>query len=249
MQKRIPNVKAIVTDIEGTTSSISFVHKILFPYAQQVLEDLKAAGLNQISEFAKHLAVEDSVLEKIFAQIEGEDCSAKLDYLLNCIEQDIKFPPLKELQGHIWQRGYEAEAYRGHVYEDAYKSMLEWHRAGLDLYVYSSGSIKAQKLLFKYSDFGDICFLFKDHFDTSSGPKKEAKSYKNIVKAIDKYKAEEILFLSDVEEELMAAAEAGLEVLKLVREMAPDAELPVSKFSQLQNFNQVTSVIVPESMV
>ncbi len=140
-------IKAIVTDIEGTTSSISFVHEVLFPYAREHMADYlrKNDRLSAVRE--QMIAVATVVGRPLFDD-------EVINELLGWIEQDKKYTPLKALQGIIWRAGYESGAYQGHIYEDAYRELKVWHAPGIPLYVYSSGSIKAQKLLFSYTTIG-----------------------------------------------------------------------------------------------
>lgn len=204
-------IKAIVTDIEGTTSSISFVKDVLFPYAAQQLP-------GYVRQHVTEPAVRDAL--QATAQLSGivsMDTEALIQQLLEWIREDKKITPLKALQGLVWQYGYEQGAYRAHIYPDAVQKLREWHAQGLPLYVYSSGSIHAQKLFFKYSEAGDLTPLFRDYFDTTTGPKQEADSYRKIANSIG-LPARELLFLSDIEGELNAAKVAGLYTCWLVRE-------------------------------
>lgn len=204
-------IRAIVTDIEGTTGSIAFVHEVLFPYARRHLGDFIRQHGNEpvVAEqvdAVRHLADEpEADLERVIAILEG------------WIDDDRKVTPLKALQGLVWERGYRNGDFTGHVYPDAVDGLKRWHQAGIALYVYSSGSVQAQKLLFGHSDAGDLTPLFTGYFDTTTGPKREMASYRRIVEVIGE-PAESVLFLSDVVAELDAAAEAGLRTVQLVRE-------------------------------
>ena len=195
-------VRAILTDIEGTTSSIDFVTRTLFPYARAALPAYVAAH----AEAAKPL------LDEVRAAEPGDPVAT----LQRWIDEDRKATPLKTLQGWIWAQGYAAGAFKGHVYRDAAEALRRWHGAGYRLYVYSSGSVEAQKLIFSHSDQGDLSPLFSGWFDTTSGPKREAASYVRIVQAIGE-PADAVLFLSDVQAELDAAAAAGLRTLLIDR--------------------------------
>ncbi len=203
-------VSAIVTDIEGTTSSIDFVHEVLFPYARKHLPAF-------VREAAADEAVE-KLLDDARAEAGEEDADVErvIDILLSWIDEDRKATPLKSLQGRIWQHGYASGAFTGHVYDDAVRNLRKWRDAGIDLYVYSSGSVTAQKLLFGYSDAGDLTPLFCGYFDTKVGHKRESGSYSRIAESIAVPVAD-ILFLSDVVEELDAAATAGMRTCQLVR--------------------------------
>lgn len=208
-------IKAIVTDIEGTTSSLSFVKDVLFPYARAHLPDFVAAHgddpkVKQLLDDAGQLLGGKPNRETLIAGF------------IEWIDADQKITPLKSLQGLIWLEGYRNGDFTGHVYQDAERNLKAWHGQGYKLYVYSSGSVQAQKLLFGYSDFGDLTPLFSGYFDTHIGGKREAESYRNIAAELG-LPAEQILFLSDIKEELDAARLSGFATCWLVREQTPDA--------------------------
>lgn len=204
-------IKAILTDIEGTTSAVSFVFDVLFPYAARHLPGF-------VSEHAAEPAVAEQ-LEAVRRESGEPEASVErvVAILLEWIAEDRKATPLKALQGMVWEQGYRAGQLKGHVYHDAVEALRRWHAEGYRLYVYSSGSIQAQKLIFGCSEAGDLSPLFSGYFDTTSGPKREAGSYRRIVEAIG-LPAEEVLFLSDMVQELDAAREAGLPTIGLARE-------------------------------
>ncbi len=204
-------VKAIVTDIEGTTSSIDFVHQVLFPYASEQLPDF----VRKSQSAPEIIPTLDAVRAE--AGETGADTERVIDILLRWIDEDRKVTALKALQGLIWKHGYESGAFTGHMYEDAVSNLRRWAAANIDLYVYSSGSVGAQKLLFGYSDAGDLTPLFRGYFDTNIGHKRESGSYRCIAEESGR-PAAEILFLSDVAEELDAAADAGMQTFQLVRD-------------------------------
>ncbi len=207
--------RAVVTDIEGTTSSIAFVKEVLFPYARQHLMDFIRRHHDDPG-VAPHL-------NEVRAMLGGEaDLEAIGRQLLRWIDEDRKITPLKALQGLIWEEGYRSGAYRAHVYEDAAAALRHWHEQGLRLYVYSSGSVHAQKLFFAHTTAGDLTPLFSGYFDTTVGPKAAPASYQRIAREIG-LAPEEILFLSDVEGELDAARRAGMDTCWLVRDAVPDA--------------------------
>jgi enolase-phosphatase E1 len=204
-------IKAILTDIEGTTSAVSFVFDVLFPYAARHLPD-----------FVRQHATRADVAEQLDAvrrdsDEPGAEVERVIEILLGWIAEDRKATPLKALQGMVWEQGYQAGQLKGHVYPDAVEALQRWHRQGFQLFVYSSGSIQAQKLIFGCSEAGDLSPLFKGYFDTTSGPKREAQSYRRITQAIG-LEASQILFLSDVVEELDAAREAGMATCGLARQ-------------------------------
>jgi len=205
------SIKAVVTDIEGTTSSISFVHDVLFPYASRKLTDFVHAHQDQVD-------VRQLLLETRNEAGEPEaDIDRTIEILLQWIQQDRKATPLKALQGLIWEQGFKNGDFTGHIYEDAARNLQAWHESGIELYIYSSGSVYAQQLLFGHSDAGNLLHLFKGYFDTNIGHKREVASYQAIAESTG-LPAEQILFLSDIVEELDAARDAGMQTIQLVRD-------------------------------
>lgn len=221
-------IQAIVTDIEGTTSSLSFVKDELFPYARA-----------RIHDYLLHHADEPAVREIIrdVGRIVGRHLTDNEagEQLIRWIDEDKKITPLKALQGMIWEAGYRSRDFQGHVYDDAVRALKAWKNQGIGLYVFSSGSVHAQKLLFGYSAFGDMTPLFSGYFDTTVGPKREAEAYQRIAAEIGT-PAAEILFLSDIREELDAARAAGMRTYWLVR----DGDLPINSHPIARDFNSIT---------
>lgn len=222
-------IKAIVTDIEGTTSSLSFVKDVLFPYARSRMPAF-IHDHEQDPRVAPHL---DAVRR------ESGDPSLSLngvvEQLLTWIDQDRKATSLKALQGMIWENGYSRGDFKGHIYADAVDVLRNWQARGLSLYVYSSGSVLAQKLLFAHTGFGDLTRLFDGYFDTTVGGKLDTDSYHAIAEAIG-VSPNEILFLSDVRAELDSAAKAGYQTVWLVRDELPD---PQAAHRQARDFHEV----------
>lgn len=202
--------QAILTDIEGTTTSLSFVHDVLFPYARSALPDFIRSHY--------HNADVKELLDTLRDQ-QGRYLNEQqiVDLLLYWMSEDRKDTVLKALQGMIWKSGYEQGAFTGHLYEDAVRNLRDWHDRGLVLAIFSSGSVAAQKLLFGYSDYGDLTPLFSYFFDTRVGAKREAGAYTTIAGAMN-LPAGEIQFLSDVVEELNAARAAGMRTTQLIRD-------------------------------
>ena len=221
-------IKAIVTDIEGTTSSLSFVKEVLFPYARQHLPAFVTAHQNDVA--VKVLL--DDARQTVAAEL---DTPALIDQFIDWIDSDQKITALKSLQGLIWEAGYQQGDFKGHIYEDATRCLKAWHQQGLALYVYSSGSVQAQKLLFGFSEAGDLTPLFSGYFDTHIGGKREVASYQNIIDALQ-LPAEQIVFLSDIREELDAARQAGLQTVWLVRDQAID---PQAEHQQANDFDAI----------
>ncbi|ARU88210.1 acireductone synthase [Pseudomonas sp. M30-35] len=204
-------IKAILTDIEGTTSAVSFVFDVLFPFAAKHLPDF-------VVQHAQDPAVAEQLQAVRVEAGEGDaDTVRVIDILLEWIAADRKATPLKTLQGMVWAQGYASGQLKGHVYPDAVEALRRWHQAGYALYVYSSGSIQAQQLIFGCSEVGDLRPLFSGYFDTTSGLKREVGSYQNITRAIG-LSADEIVFLSDIVEELDAAQQAGMQTIGIARE-------------------------------
>jgi enolase-phosphatase E1 len=196
---------AVLTDIEGTTTPIAFVHRTLFPFARARLPDFLAAH-------AANGAVA-AIVEEVRAMAPDRP---PLETLLGWMDQDAKVTPLKELQGLIWREGYAAGTLHAELYLDVPPRLRAWHAAGVRLAVYSSGSVEAQKQLFAHTRAGDLTALCDGFFDTRIGGKREADSYRAIAGQMA-LPGGAILFLSDVEAELDAAASAGLLTCQLVR--------------------------------
>ena len=203
-------IQAILTDIEGTTSSISFVKDVLFPYARKRLPAFvethadEAEVQHWLHEAAKEAGLVSATQQEI------------IELLIGWIDADRKSTALKALQGMIWKAGYEDGEYRAHVYPEVPARLRAWHAQRKRIYVYSSGSVPAQRLLFAHTDAGDLTPLLSGYFDTETGPKRDAESYRRIAAAIG-VPAGAILFLSDIAEELDAARAAGMQTILLAR--------------------------------
>ena len=207
---------------------MSFVHDELFPYARQ-----------HIAEFVRHHAQDPAVgaLLNDVCQEVGEDLSldGMIEQLQDWMKEDKKITPLKALQGMIWQEAYTDGAFTGHVYKDAVEHLKKWHAQGILLYVFSSGTVKAQQLLFGFSDAGDLTSLFQGYFDTRMGNKRENLAYHAIAKEIDLSTAD-ILFLSDIKEELDAAKSTGMQTVWLLRDGEPDVS---AVHQQVRDFSEI----------
>ncbi len=201
--------RAILTDIEGTTSSISFVRDVLFPYARRALPAFVAehGARPDVRQWLDAVATEAGGLCQDGMIVET---------LQGWIDQDRKHTALKALQGMVWEAGYRNADFTAPIYPDAAQALQRWHALGLPLHVYSSGSVPAQKLFFGHSDAGDLTGLFSGWYDTEIGGKREAASYTRIATAIG-LAPREVLFLSDVVEELDAAREAGMHTVLVDR--------------------------------
>jgi enolase-phosphatase E1 len=223
-------VKAVVTDIEGTTSSLSFVKDVLFPYSRQRMGEF----IRQHGADPKVRELVNAVCETVGSALTDEQVITQLEHW---IDEDKKITPLKALQGMIWEAGYRNGDFKGHIYEDAVHNLRKWRERGLDLYVFSSGSVYAQKLLFGHTEFGDLTSLFSGYFDTNVGSKSDVSAYKKITETIG-FQAQEILFLSDIEQELDAAQQAGMQVVQLVRDSAIEKR---AKYQTVASFDDINT--------
>ncbi len=214
-----PAVRGILLDIEGTTSSISFVHDVMFPYVLQRLD----AFLHERWQCADLQATCQQIAQDAAGRVGQSDASGQLDPVQIAAEVrqlmagDVKATGLKALQGLIWEGGFHSGELVAHVYPDVLPAIERWRQAGIDVRIYSSGSIAAQKLFFGHvANRGDCLSLFSGHYDTTSGGKKESDSYARI--ADDWQLAPtSILFVSDIAGELQAAQQAGLQTRASVR--------------------------------
>ncbi len=221
-------IQAIVTDIEGTTTPIRFVTETLYPYARQRIpgylhehgDDPQVQGIiDEVREASGHDLDQDGVIAQLLAWMGA----------------DRKVAPLKDLQGMLWAQGYRDGELITDLYEDAARHLRAWHAQGLRLYVFSSGSAQAQTLIFSHTRHGDLSPLFSGWFDTRIGHKREAGAYRAIARAIGLDPAQ-ILFLSDVRQELDAAREAGMHTTWLARDHLPPG--PVAH-RRVRNFDDI----------
>lgn len=232
--------KCILLDIEGTTTPIDFVHKTLFPFAQEKMDSYVSENFKLLKTEIEQLKIEytKDFSNQIYGKSFDENSSKSVaEYLKYLIEIDRKSTPLKTIQGHIWQAGYESGELKSEMFADVLKAFERWYNEGKTIAIYSSGSVLAQKLIFKYSEFGDLSKYISAYFDTNIGHKREKQSYENIAEKLQNRKYE-ILFISDVVEELNAAHEAGLDTILSVRE----GNSPIEKehnYQIVSNFDEV----------
>lgn len=198
------NVEFVLMDIEGTTTRIDFVKEVLFPYS--------AKEMRSYIEIHR----DDGIVLDSLHDTGKPTTDEAIKQLLEWIKNDVKHPALKTLQGLIWEKGYKNGDFQSHLYEDVLPAWERWKASGLHLGIYSSGSVAAQKLLFSYSEKGNVLKFLDAHFDLGVGGKRDVASYAKIANAL-KLPAEKILFLSDVHEELDAAQKAGLQTGHIVR--------------------------------
>lgn len=217
-------------DIEGTTTDINFVHKVLFPYATNNLS-------NFVLHNQTHPVVQKAIEDTRITVREEEGLTPSLyqviDKLLFWIKSDRKHPALKEIQGLIWDEGYKKGDFQGHLYPDVKPFFDRIKAAGNEIGIYSSGSVLAQKLIFGHSVDGDLNPMISCYFDTKVGAKREAQSYKNIIDAT-KFAPQNIIFFSDIYEENKAAAAAGMKTYQVLRYPQPQREFETTRdFSAL----------------
>ena len=201
-------VRAVLTDIEGTTTPLSFVADVLFPFAKERLEDACASEDPRFGEAIRQLRQEHEA-ERGSGANNIPDFGNGAPYARYLMELDRKSTGLKALQGLLWEEGYRTGELKGDVYPDVPEALKSWKEKGIRVRIFSSGSILAQKLLFGHTAYGDLLPYFEGYHDTTTGPKREARAYAAIAEAFA-LPPGEILFLSDIVEELNAAREAGL---------------------------------------
>ncbi len=203
---------AVFMDIEGTTSAARHIFEVFFPYSRSRMRSWVEEHGTEPATAAALQEVADSL------GTSTSDTDAIVRQLTDWIDADVKSAPLKTLQGLIWEGGYDSGELTAHMFDDVPPAMEAWRTAGLDLYIYSSGSVAAQKGIFGHAPQGDLTPLLTGYFDiTTAGPKREPASYRNMARAIGAAPTD-LLFLSDVQAELDAAREAGWQVVGLLRE-------------------------------
>lgn len=228
--KVLDGVQWILTDIEGTTTEVSFVYDILFPYFRAHMDQWKTVDsdpMNQVLEQTRVLVLEEQSINLTSKE-------ALFEQLRQWSNEDRKVTPLKTFQGMVWEQGFKSGAIKGHVYSDVKPALEQWTSMGIKLAIFSSGSIAAQKQLFGFSIEGDLTPYFSAFFDTTTGMKRDEQTYQLIVEQLQA-PANSVLFLSDISQELEAAHAAGLRTLQLVR---PGTEANwswcVADFSEIQ---------------
>jgi enolase-phosphatase E1 len=218
--------RAILLDIEGTVAPISFVHEVLFPYARSRLETYLRLHWNDPAVTAARAMLSEGgdFSERSLASLRAT--------LMSLMDADAKSTGLKQLQGLVWDEGYRAGHFQSPVFPDVPEALARWQRAGLTIAIYSSGSVAAQKVFFQHSNSGDLTRYLSMFFDTMTGPKKSASSYQAIATALAAAPAD-VLFISDIAEELEAAATTGMRGLLAVR--------PGNKPADSQRFGMITT--------
>ncbi len=237
--------QCVLLDIEGTVSDIRFVYDVMFPYAKQNMERFL---LKNWESLAVQAAIETIASDAGIASIndwlgpdwQSGDISAILKLSEHCkqlMATDSKATGLKSLQGMVWQFGFESGALRAELFADVLPALEEWKASGLDLRIYSSGSVLAQRMFFKHTVLGDLTDLFSAYYDTTIGNKRESTSYERIA-AESQFEPSDIVFVTDIHSEVMAASQAGMQVVASVRPNnlplpADFTGLTITSFSQL----------------
>ena len=208
--------KAILLDIEGTTTPIEYVHDVLFPFAKRKMPGYVAAHFDALSDEIEQLRLEHQKDLGYTDDFDPSSANSVAKYLAFLIDADRKSTPLKSIQGEIWKLGYDSRELVSKVFDDVPRAFERWRSEGKVVAIYSSGSVLAQQLLFRNTDHGDLTTYISNYFDTTTGAKREAESYKKIVSELG-FPPQEIVFCSDIPEELDAAKAAGLLTALVVR--------------------------------
>lgn len=245
-------INAILTDIEGTTSSINFVNDVLFPYAEKAMPEYieahkddpaVAALIDQVLELSDGDSSEENTAKSSknsanVRQFSENELDSAISTLVGWIKTQTKVEPLKVLQAQVWTSGYKNGDFTAHLYDDALNVLSEWHNQNIPIFTFSSATIKAQQLFFGYSGAGDIRYLFSDYFDATQDAKRNSTAYQVITEniAID---ASETLFISDSLAELDAAKEAGFQTCLISRSDSEQNTSSNSHHPCVQSFNEI----------
>jgi enolase-phosphatase E1 len=223
-------VRGVVLDIEGTTTPIAFVYNVLFPYARTHLREFLStrapSGLlaevdSQLREEHAADVARGNAPPPLPADMSSGNAADLEPYVLWLMDRDRKSAGLKLLQGMIWQRGFADGSLRGELFPDVAPALERWRSSSIDVAIYSSGSVLAQRLIFGHTPAGDLTPRISQFFDATIGPKRAADSYRHIASELH-HRPNELLFLSDVHAELSAARAAGFQALLCVRPGNPE---------------------------
>lgn len=246
----LTGIRAILLDIEGTVTPISFVHDILFPYARSRVSDYLLQHFNSpdVSEDVRQLSEEHAIDLQAGRQpppaiFEESSINSIVTYITWLMDLDRKSHGLKSLQGKIWEQGYREGSLKAPIYRDVVAAMECWHRDGIGISIFSSGSVLAQKLLFQHTDAGDLTGNINHYFDTSVGKKTDPQSYRQIAATLSQSPTF-VLFISDVVAELEAASAAGMKSLLCIRPGNP--EQSADQFDRIETFAAIAGVVLRE---
>ncbi len=246
------SARGILLDIEGTTSSISFVHDVMFPYVRCNLTNYLAANWNSeaMIEAVAGLAA-DIAQPSASAWLAGKSVEEQQrivqDTVIQMMDSDIKATGLKQLQGMIWKSGFHSGQLVAHLFSDVAPAIRSWHSAGVDVRIYSSGSIAAQKLFFGHTIEGNLLNCLGGHYDTTIGPKQSAASYAAIASKFS-CPASQILFISDVPTELEAAKTAGYQTVLSLRPGNQTVN-PAHGFATVVSFAELSVTAIPQTPI
>ncbi|XP_035688168.1 enolase-phosphatase E1 [Branchiostoma floridae] len=259
----LDGVSVVLLDIEGTTTPITFVKDELFPYVrshvrQHLEEHWQEEECQEDIAALRKQAKEDKEMDGVVLvpecttdddeETRKKVLSAVVDNVLWNMDADRKVTALKQLQGHMWRAAYQTGKIKGEVYPDVVPAIRGWLETGRQVYIYSSGSVEAQKLLFGFSSEGDLLELFSGHFDTTTGLKVETESYRRIAKAVGCDPAN-ILFLTDVVREAKPSREAGMKTCLTVRPgNAPLTEEDWANYPVIKSFSELACNVSPTKM-
>ena len=226
-------MRHVLLDIEGTTTAISFVYDVLFPYAAKRLPTFITERWSDPAVAAGCQAV---LADATATERTLPDQQAVIVVIQRQMAADVKATGLKALQGLVWREGYESGQVQGHVYDDVPTQFKTWKAAGRQVAIYSSGSVLAQQLLFRHSVAGDLTSLLVNHYDTAMGPKRDAASYRAIA-AHWGHAPQDIVFGTDQPAEAAAAVAAGMHAVVLMRPGNPPlpADLPFAVHADLNS--------------
>jgi enolase-phosphatase E1 len=230
-------METILLDIEGTTTPIDFVHKTLFPFARDRVAKFVETHFASLHDEI-NLLVDESTHDATYTvPVDPTEPGSISAYLEHLIDVDRKSTPLKSIQGKIWKKGYESGELTSQIFDDVPRAFELWREDGMRIAIFSSGSVLAQKLLFRYTDHGDLTEFIDAYFDTNVGSKRDAVSYTVIANELG-VEPPEILFISDIVAELDAASAARLQVVLSVRKgNAPvDTDLP---YRSVESFDEI----------
>jgi enolase-phosphatase E1 len=237
-------IRGVLLDVEGTTTSITFVYETLFPYAQARMRDFlnreieSPATRSDIEALGRERSEDLSRGASPPNWEDADPAGSAAAYTLWLMSQDRKSTPLKSIQGRIWKHGYINGEIESHVFEDVRPALERWTSRGIDVRIFSSGSVLAQKLIFGHSSAGDLTRFISGYFDTTTGNKNEAKSYARIARASG-HESTRMLFVSDSLEELRAARHAEYQVLASIR--PGNSPLADSSFESIRSFDEIDS--------
>lgn len=221
-------IRAIVVDTAGTTTDLEFIQDVLFPYSVKALPEF-------LEQNQHNVLVENCIADTRDIALEPEADLARVAEILQLwVSEDRKATPLKTLQGLIWKQGYARGEFKGHIFPDFVEAIARYSEQKVRVYSFSSGSVDAQKLLFSHSDDGDLTHMFSGHFDTRTGNKLDKQAYSNILNTIS-LSPRQVLFVSDVVEELQAAEAAGLLTCQMVR----SKQQVTGKYRQINSFEDL----------